>query len=129
VKEDLREIGVRVRGKHPRAARRHVHGHERRLVAVARVVEVERLAVAAEVQESGRVDLAGSNGHEGHPGPVRPVLEYLDTAVLEVARSEPQLKRAIRTEPGEPVVLELEHRFPGDEVDAVDVKNCFSRSL
>ena len=122
VKEGSREIGVAVLGQHPRPTRRHVHGDERRLVAVPRVEEVQGLAVVTEIQEPRGFDLAARDRDEGHPRPAGPALEHFDTAVSEVPGAEPQLKRAVGHEPGELVVLVHEHGLPGHQVDTVEVE-------
>jgi len=67
---DLREIGVRVLGQDPRVARRHVHRDECGLVAPARVEEIERLAVLAEIQKPRAIDLAARTIRKGTQAPL-----------------------------------------------------------
>jgi hypothetical protein len=117
----LREVGVRVLGQHARPARRHVHRDERGLVAPARIEEVERLAVVAEIEQAGGVDLADRDRQEEHPGAARTPLEHLDVSGGKIPGGQPQLERAVGREPRELVVLVDERRLAGHDIDAIEV--------
>ena len=122
IEVDVNDVGLVVGMRAGCLAGRHVDGEQRRLVAAARVEHIQRVAVGAEIQRLGAVEIADRHGQKVLPAAVGAAHHVFGAAVGRKAHAEPQLKVAVGDEPGKFVVLEQQLARAGDDVDPEQVE-------
>jgi hypothetical protein len=119
---DTRNVRLIVGREQGRFLRRHVHCVQRGLVAPTRVEQIERLAVGAELEQLGAVEVAQRYGHERRPGAAGVALEHFRRSIGCEAQAEPELKVAVGEKCGIFLVLVEQLNGTVQHVDPIEIE-------